>query len=117
MTIFNLFKNQRILNKDEICDFDLLNELNLLKKVGDERYELNECLEQSELQYLIHKNKQLKNKLQIYSVEESYKNYMEKLHEYNEIKDVLQSMIGKISELKGVTIKKINKELEVNFDE
>lgn len=38
--------------------------------------------------------------------------FIKKLNEYNEIKDVAEALIGKIAELKNLTIKEMRKELE-----
>jgi hypothetical protein len=44
------------------------------------------------------------------------KEHMNLLHEYNEIKDIGQILIGKIAELKGTTCKHIYTEYDLEID-
>lgn len=43
-----------------------------------------------------------------------YKRYIEKLHEYNEIKDIAQSFLGKLAELRGSTLMALYDEFDLN---
>jgi hypothetical protein len=42
---------------------------------------------------------------------------IDKLHIYNEIKDIAQIVMGKIAELKGVTIKKVHQDYDADFND
>lgn len=46
------------------------------------------------------------------SVELQVKRFNEKLNVYNELKDICESMIGKIAELRGIKSDKIREEVE-----
>lgn len=51
------------------------------------------------------------------SVKGKIQDYIQLLHEYNEIKDLGQFLFGKLAEIEGVTIKSIYKQFEVDLNE
>ncbi|KAI8852189.1 Swi5-domain-containing protein [Chytridium lagenaria] len=50
-------------------------------------------------------------------VERMMSEYIELLHEYNEVKDCAQLVLGKIAEKKGVTIKALYSDYGIEFDD
>lgn len=49
--------------------------------------------------------------------DEDVQDYIDALHEYNEVKDAAQMLMGKLAELQGVTVKKIHEDYGVSPDD
>lgn len=49
--------------------------------------------------------------------EEELQQYIDLLHEYNEIKDVGQLLLGKIAEVQGTTTAELYERFELNLDD
>ncbi len=117
--IFTPWMKNKVLVKDKILEFDKLLDLGLIKKEAEEKmYSLTTpTLANAEEIYLESENQSLQEELSIENPDLEIKIYMDKLHKYNDTKDVLQNMIGKIAELRNVKIKDLTKELGIEFEE
>ena len=49
--------------------------------------------------------------------EDELQQYIDHLHEYNEIKDVGQLLLGKLAEVKGTTTAELYQHFELNLDD
>ena len=75
-------------------------------------YKISHLSQKEEIEFL---------KLQISQIPETVNcdvgQHMNLLHQYNEIKDIGQILIGKIAELKGTTCKEIYSDYDLNLAE
>ena len=49
--------------------------------------------------------------------EEELQQYIDHLHEYNEIKDVGQMLLGKLAEVQGTTTAQLYQQFDLNLDD
>ena len=82
-----------------------------LQKTQDGIYfKKNQITVQDEIKFLKWKIELLQCNASQVEMSETIKEHMNHLHEYNELKDIGQIIIGKIAEIKGMTTKEIYSE-------
>lgn len=98
-------KEENISNIFNPTNASLLSHKNLLSKQEDEKDILiDELLE----------NKKILNQLQ---KDENNMKFMEALHDYNEIKDIAQEILGYIASIKNCSIKQIYNDMNISDNE
>lgn len=111
--IFNDWDKTPIIHKSKIKNFDFLTENNLIKDLTDNYFCLTEPIEIVEDRYYRLENERLIDLLGIENVDDELKLFIENMNVYNEVKDIAQSMMGKIAELRGITNKEVHEEMDV----
>ncbi|KAF7678791.1 DNA repair protein SWI5 like protein [Astathelohania contejeani] len=114
---FNDWSNCEIIYKDDIINFEFLQENNLIKEIEDGYYYLRDELKNIEKRYYLMKNKELAAQLNIHDIDVEIKKFIRKLNLYNEIKDIGQMLMGKIADLRGVTTRELHEEFGIIYDE
>lgn len=114
MTLFNNWSSTPIISKPNISNFDFLLTHSLITHIDFNYYYLNNPNTNLELFYYKIKNQELATKLNITNIDNSLKQFINELNLYNEIKDVADALIGKISELRGVSLKSVREEFEMD---
>ncbi|RVD90946.1 DNA repair Swi5, partial [Tubulinosema ratisbonensis] len=102
-----------IIHKSKILNYDFLLENECLTLIEDDYYCLSKDLEDIKALFYDQEIKKLTKELEIQDVNLEIKNFISKLNKYNELKDIGQAMIGKIADLKGITIKEANEIFEI----
>ncbi|KAL6121711.1 hypothetical protein NUSPORA_01341 [Nucleospora cyclopteri] len=107
---------QDVFKKDCFVDYiDVLLENECILQIDDDFYCKNKsAIEIEEILYL---NDCKRIQQEINADEKDIEGVLDKLHAYNEAKDRLQVLLGQISEIKGITIKKVMEEFDIKFDE
>ncbi|KAG0438120.1 DNA repair protein SWI5 like protein [Dictyocoela muelleri] len=111
--IFDDWKKTPIIHKNKIKEFEFLMENNYITELDDNYFYLSETFAKIENHYYKNENEKLIQLLKIKDVDVELKNFIMKMNIYNEVKDISQSMMGKIAELRGVTNKEIHEEMDV----
>ena len=115
MALLNDWTSQKIIHKDKIIEFEFLTDNNFITEIEDGYFYLNAEFHSVERIYIEKLNSKIMNRLNIQDANKEIKTYIKKLNKYNEAKDIAQSLMGKIADLKGVTIKEIHEEMGVDF--
>lgn len=71
----------------------------------------------NEIEKLETENQDIKSRLDIDDIEYALKEHIRKMHEYNDVKDNVQLLLGKLAEFKGCTIKEMYKEYDLDFND
>lgn len=82
-----------------------------LKKLTDLKSQL------SQLKTEIHQHKQELGIFNDSEVTAAHKTYMDRLHRYNEAKDVAQALLGKLAQLTGTTTRDLYPNFNLSFDD
>lgn len=117
MTILNKWETDKIIHKSKILEFDFLFDNDFITEIEDDYFYLNTPIYDVEKKYYDDMNKELMEKLGIDSLESGLKTLIKKVNKYNEIKDIAQVLIGKIADLRGVSLKEIYEELDISDDD
>jgi len=72
---------------------------------------------QGEISKILSENQDIQTRLKIKDIETTLKEHIIKMHEYNEIKDNVQLLLGKLSEFQGCTIKEMYKKYDLDFND
>lgn len=81
-----------------------------LEQIEKEYYCLNTDFSTVELEFYRAESAALADCLGIEDVREEIKRFIHKLSLYNELKDIAQTLLGRIADLKGITIKDVHRE-------
>lgn len=68
-----------------------------------------------EITYYKELNEKMAEELKIENVKGSIEKYIKELNTYNEIKDIVDAMVGKIAEYRGISIVEMREELELDI--
>lgn len=117
MRHLNNWDVEKVIKKENILEFDFLNDRNHLSEIMDGYYFLNNNLYDIELSFYEQISKDLSLELNIMDVDAETKTFIRKLNKYNESKDICQSLIGKLAELTNSTIKELHEEMGVDFED
>ncbi|KAM0686400.1 swi5-like zinc finger protein [Conglomerata obtusa] len=109
----NDWNKQEIFHKTNIKNFDFLHSQSHIKHIADDFYYLSVDSTKLEELFYSYKTEQLAKKLNITNIEGEIKNFIKKLNLYNEVKDIADAMMGKISELRGCTIQELHDEYDI----
>lgn len=115
MVTINDWETNKIIHKDKILYFDVLVSNNCIKQIKNGYFCLVESLEVCESHVLRHINSKLIQELKLEDVDKEIKRFIKQLNEYNELKDIGESLVHKIAERKGVTIKQ--EFIEMGFED
>lgn len=115
MKILNDWEEEKIIKKDNIVEFDFLYENRLIKEIEDGYYHLNDTLYNVEKKFYDEANRMIADKLGLQDIQKEIDRFIKKLNKYNEAKDIAQSLMGKIAEMRGVTIKDIHSEMGMSM--
>lgn len=115
MKTLNNWEDEKVIKKDDIIEFEFLYENGLIKEIEEEYYCLNGTLYNVEKKFYEENNMMMADKLGLRDVQKEIDCFIKKLNKYNEVKDIAQSLMGKIAEIKGVTIKDIHTEMEMSI--
>lgn len=107
---FNDWTQHEIIHKNDILNFDFLQENEFIKEIEEDFYFLTVQQEKLEECFYDFKTKEIQKKLKINNIETEIQVFIAKLNKYNEIKDIADEMLGKLAELKGVSLKEIHEE-------
>lgn len=117
MPFFNNWDEERIIRKDKIKEFEFLDDNDFIKEIEDEYYFLTTSLIEVERKFYEETNAAIANELDLKDVQKEIESFIKKLNKYNQAKDIAQSLMGKIAELKGVTIKDVHAEMEMPLND
>ncbi|KAF9763195.1 DNA repair protein SWI5 like protein [Nosema granulosis] len=112
MKIINDWATNKIIRRDKIQHFELLEERNCIKEVKDNYYCLVEPIEVCESIVLEEINLEIASTLNITDIDLEVKSFIKQLNEYNELKDIGETLVHKIAERKGLTSKQMFIEME-----
>lgn len=110
MSLFNNWHDTPIIHQSNIINYSFLESHSLITHLDSEYYYLNNPDMNLELFYYQEKNKDLAHILSINDVDASIKVFIDDLNTYNEIKDIADALMGKISELRGVSLMTVREE-------
>lgn len=116
MRHLNKWDVEKIIKKENILEFEFLENNKYLTEIETDYFYLNKDFYTVEKNFYETINKELMKDLNINNLDLEIKNFIKKLNKYNEAKDIAQSLMGKIADLRDTTIKEVHKDLEVDFD-
>jgi hypothetical protein len=116
-TELNDWSKEKIVHRDSIKSFDFLMKNNYIKEIADHYFYLSEDIHRVEESFYKSKTIELAKSLGIDDISLEIKGFIKKLNTYNEIKDIAQCLMGKIADLRGVTIKKLHEDFDVSEEE
>lgn len=99
-----------IIRKKDILNFQFLDSYGYLEEIEKEYYCLNTDFSAVELEFYKKESAALADRLGIEDVRVEIKRFIQKLSLYNELKDIAQALLGRIADLKGITIKDVHSE-------
>lgn len=88
-------------------------ESNFIKMLEDDYYFV--INKNYEITYYKELNEKMAEELKIENVKGSIEKYIKELNTYNEIKDIVDAMVGKIAEYRGISIVEMREELELDI--
>ncbi len=115
--LLNDWENEKVIHKRNILEYDWLIENKFITEIEDEYFYLNKPFTEVEKMLYEEKTNDIMCKYGISDIDSELKSLIKKFNTYNEIKDIAQSLIGKIAELRGQPIKEIHEELDILFEE
>lgn len=113
MKIFNDWELRKILPRTSIKNFEYLKDNELIEEIEDGYYYLKSSIYDIEKKYYDEANNKLLDELNLTDTKKELKEIIKKLHKYNESKDIAESLMGKIADLRGVAIKEIHQDMGV----
>lgn len=117
MEHLNDWEHEKIIHEDKIKCIDFLREHEFITEIEEGYYYLNTPAQKVEELFYKEQLARAKQDVDIENIELEYKRYMDKLHHYNEVKDVLAAMVGQIAENRNVPVKEIYEEIEIDLKE
>ncbi|ELA42421.1 uncharacterized protein VICG_00520 [Vittaforma corneae ATCC 50505] len=117
MSFFNNWDEEKIIRMDKIKKFEFLDENNFIKEIENKYYYLTTSIADVERKFYEEENAAIANELDLQDVQKEMVSFIKKLNKYNQAKDIAQSLMGKIAELRGVTIKAIHDEMEISLND
>lgn len=115
--LLNNWEEDKICLKDKILEFEFLTENDYITEIEDGYFYLNTSFPIVEQKFYDEKNKQLADELNLKDVNKEIDNFIKKLNKYNEAKDIADSLMGKIADFKGCSIKDIHLEFGLQASE
>lgn len=115
-TLLNNWKEEEIIKKENIINFDFLMKRSYIKEIEGGYYYLDVDIDTVELELWKFKNEELANILNITDINKEIKQHIKNLNRYNELKDIAQALIGRIAELRQTTVKQVHEELDLPTD-
>lgn len=117
MAFLNDWEEDKIYKKVNILEFDFLEENGFVTEIEDEFFYLNQPFSVVEKKFYDFINGKLANELNLTDANKEIDNFIKKLNKYNEAKDIAESLMGKIADLKSCSIKDIHSEFGLNNTE
>lgn len=117
MSIFNNWDEDKIIKKDQIKEFEFLKDNSYINEIEDDYYYLSANINDVERAFYEIENKKIANELDLKDVQKEITSFIKKLNNYNKAKDVAENLMGKIAELRGVTIKSVHEDLDMIFED
>lgn len=117
MAFLNRWDQDRIYKKDQILEFEFLIDNDFITEIEDEYFYLNQPFATVEKVYYDQINEKLANELSLKNVNKEIESFIKKFNKYNEAKDIAESLMGKIADLKNCTIKEIHNEFGLQASE
>lgn len=117
MTQFNNWEDTKIIRKDKILEFDFLDENSFITEIEAGYYYLSANMPDVEKKFYEEKNAQLADELDLKDTQKEITGFIKRLNMYNAAKDVAQTLMGKIADLRGVTVKDIHEEMGIPLNE
>ena len=111
--LLNNWRGEKVLHRDNIIEFDLLLENEFIIEIQDDYYCLNKPADEVELYIYEKKTRELMEKHGIVDLEKELKSLIKKYHEYNELREIAQTLAGRIAEARGITVKSVYEELGI----
>ncbi|EPR79235.1 Swi5 family protein, partial [Spraguea lophii 42_110] len=93
--------------------FEFLKENDFIEEIEQNHYVLKVSFGEIEDKFYEEENEKLKSKLGIKDIKKEISDIIKQMNVYNEIKDIAQSLMGRIAEIRGVTNKEIHEEMDV----
>ena len=115
----NDWEREKVIRGDRVLELDLLLKHRLVSEVPDcaGYFYLNEPVEEVERILSEEKLSSLMEKHHIGNVDQEIKRLLARITKYNRIKDIAQTLMGKVATLREVSIKEMHIELGINPDE
>lgn len=117
MLPFNSWDVERVIQKENITEFEFLCSREYITEIEDDYFYLNTPLAVVEKEFYEQGNRALMEALGIKDLEQELKMLIKKFNRYNEIKDIAQELIGKVADMRGVSITEVHRELGVLLGE
>lgn len=115
--ILNNWEDDKIIHKSKILEIDWLMDKGLITEIEDGYFYLNKPFVETERLLYEDRTKVIMDKFGIKDIDLELKSLIKKFNTYNEIKDIAQTLIGKIADLRGQTVKEIHEDLGILFGE
>lgn len=106
----NNWNKTPVIRKKDILNFQFLDSRGYLDEIEQEYYCLNTDFSTVELEFYRAESAALADRLGIEDVSVEIKRFIQKLSLYNELKDIAEALLGRIADLRGVTIKDVHNE-------
>lgn len=113
-SLLNDWEAQKVIEKRKILELEFLIDNKLITEVEDGYFYLNAPLYDVEKKLYDEKNRKLADELNLTDAQKEIKKFIQKINRYNEAKDVAESLMGKIADLKGVPIREIHEDLGID---
>jgi len=113
MIHFNNWEECKIIRKDQIMEFDFLEEKSYIQEIEDGYFYLTASMADVERRFYTEKNEEIASELNLVNVQKEISSFIKKLNRYNRAKDISQALMGKIAELKGITIRDIHEQMGI----
>lgn len=117
MSCFNDWEAHKIIHKSEIMEFEFLNDNSYIEEIDSGYYYLAVDIGTVEKKFYTKKNEEIADELNLGDVQKEIATFVKKLNRYNYAKDIAQTLMGRMAELKGTTIKNIHEDMGVPLNE
>jgi len=116
MKQFDSWIKNPIQHKEKILDFEFLATKEYITELEDEYFYLNVPIEDVESEYYKGMNAEMMEAFNIKDPEMEIKSYIKDIGKYNGIKDITQQLIGKLADCENISIKEMEKRIEIAIE-
>lgn len=115
-SLLNNWEAEKVVRKDRILEFEFLIDGGFITEIEDDYFYLNTPLHEVEKKLYDERNRKLADELNLTNVQQEIKWFIQKINRYNEAKDIAQSLMGKIADLKEVPIREIHEDMGMDSE-
>lgn len=112
----NNWDAEKVIKKEGILELEFLADNGFVTEIEDGYFYLNTPLYDVEKKLYDDKNRRLEEELNLTDPQQEIKTFIQKMNRYNQAKDIAQSLMGKIAYLRGVPIRQIHEDMDVDGD-
>ena len=117
MNQLNDWEREPVVHESKIKNTEFLLQHEYIEEIEGGYFCLTAPFTEVERVFYEEQSSKLAKELGIEDIDKELKQLIHALHEYNEVKDIAQSLMGRIADLRGVSVRAIHEELGVSHED